>query len=58
MGLVALVLFILTAAGGATIFLLFHLREKPLPIPLIFAHGALAVAAFVVLLVASLSTAY
>jgi len=58
LGLVALVLFILTAAGGATIFLLFHLREKPLPISLIFAHGALAVAAFVVLLVAILSTAY
>ena len=56
LGVVALVLFLLAAAGGATIFLLFHLREKPLPIPLVFAHGALAVAAFVVLLAAIFSS--
>src|SRR6476646_9223835 len=44
--------FVLAALGGGTIFVLFHLREKPLPIPLIFAHGTLAVTAFVLLLVA------
>jgi hypothetical protein len=40
------------ALGGGTIFALFHLREKPLPIPLIFAHGAIAVTGFVLLLLA------
>ncbi len=44
--------FVLAALGGATIFLLFHLREKPLPIALIFAHGAIAVTGFVLLLLA------
>jgi hypothetical protein len=49
--LVALGCFILAAAGGATIFVLFHLREKPLPIPLVVGHGAIAVTAFVLLLI-------
>jgi hypothetical protein len=48
---VALGCFILAAAGGATIFVLFHLREKPLPIPLVIGHGAIAVTAFVLLLI-------
>src|ERR1043165_3066981 len=43
--------FILAALGGATIFGLFHLQQKPLPIPLILAHGLLAMTAFVLLLV-------
>ena len=50
--LIALGCFVLAALGGATIFTLFHLREKPLPIPLIVAHGSIAVAGFVLLLVA------
>jgi hypothetical protein len=44
--------FVLAALGGATIFTMFHLREKPLPIPLIIAHGSLAVASYVLLLLA------
>jgi hypothetical protein len=53
--LVSLGCFVLAAAGGATVFLLFHLRAKPLPIPLIVGHGAIAVTAFVLLLVAIFS---
>ena len=52
LGLVALVLFVLAALGGGTIFGLFHLKEKPLPIPLVLGHGALAATALVLLLVA------
>ena len=51
MALAALGCFVLAAAGGATIFVLFHLREKPLPVPLVLGHGALAATAFVLLLV-------
>jgi hypothetical protein len=47
----ALGCFLLAAAGGATIFVLFHLREKPLPIPLMLGHGAIALTAFVLLLI-------
>jgi hypothetical protein len=50
--LVALGVFVLAAAGGATIFVVFHRRQKALPIPLVLAHGAIAVAAFVLLLIA------
>jgi hypothetical protein len=49
---IALGVFILAALGGATIFGLFHLRNKPLPIPLVLAHGAIAIAGFVLLLMA------
>jgi hypothetical protein len=48
--LIALGCFILAALGGGTIFTLFHLRAKPLPIPLVIGHGAFAIAAFVLLL--------
>jgi hypothetical protein len=37
----SLAVLCLAAAGGATIFLGFHLPAKPLPIPLIIAHGLL-----------------
>jgi hypothetical protein len=47
----ALVCFVLAAIGGASIFVLFHLKAKPLPIPLVLGHGAIAVTAFVMLLV-------
>jgi len=47
--------FVLAALGGGTIFGLFHVREKPLPIPLVFAHGAIAVTGFVLLLLAIFS---
>jgi hypothetical protein len=48
---VALGCFVLAAAGGATIFALFHLKAKALPIPFVLAHGAIAVTAFVLLLI-------
>ncbi len=51
----ALGLFVLAALGGFTLVLGFHLRGKPLPSGLIAAHGALAVIAFLVLLMAAVA---
>jgi hypothetical protein len=45
----------LAAAGGATIFLGFHLPGRPLPIPLIIAHGLLAATGWGLLLFAVFS---
>jgi len=56
MAQVALGLFVLAAAGGATLFVGFHLRERPLPIPLVIAHGLIAIAGFILLLVTFLQT--
>ena len=50
LALAALGGFGLAALGGATIFGLFHLQGKPLPIPLMLGHGAIAVVSFVLLL--------
>ena len=50
MAQVALGVFVLAALGGATLFLGFHLRELPLPIPLVIGHGLTAVAGYVLLL--------
>ena len=47
---VALGMFLLTAAGGFTLFFGFHQRSQPLPIPFVLGHGALAAASLVVLL--------
>ena len=47
----ALVLFIFAAIGGITMAAAFSMRKKTLPIPLMLGHGALAVVAFVLLLV-------
>jgi hypothetical protein len=49
--LVAIGVFVLAALGGATIFIAYHLREEPLPIPLVLGHGLLAVTGYVMLLV-------
>jgi len=49
---VAIGVFVLAALGGITIFTLFHLRERPLPIPFIVGHGLIAVTGFVLLLIA------
>lgn len=38
----ALAVFLLAALGGVTLFVAFHLRNRPLPIPFILAHGLLA----------------
>jgi hypothetical protein len=54
-GYLALGGFVLAALGGIGIFTLFHLREKPLPIPLVLGHGLIAVTSFVLLLVALFS---
>jgi hypothetical protein len=49
---IALGVFVLAALGGATIFLGFHMREKPLPISLVVGHGLIAAIGYVLLLVA------
>lgn len=46
---VALVLFVVAALGGFVLFS-FHLRKKPLPIPLMLVHAVVAVAGYVCLL--------
>jgi hypothetical protein len=48
---VALGIFVLAALGGAGLFLGFHLRDRPLPIPLVVGHGLAAVAGYILLLV-------
>jgi hypothetical protein len=48
----SLAIFCLAAAGGATIFVGFHLPGQPLPIPLILAHGLLAATGWGLLLFA------
>jgi hypothetical protein len=48
---IALGVFVVAALGGATIFVGFHLRERPLPIPLVIGHGLIAVVGYVLLLV-------
>jgi hypothetical protein len=45
----ALGIFCLAALGGATLFGAFHLRGKPLPIPLVLGHGLLAIVGVVLL---------
>src|SRR5262245_42747794 len=42
LGQIALGVFVSAALGGGMIFLLFHLRGKPLPIPLVIGHGLFA----------------
>jgi hypothetical protein len=46
----ALGIFVLAALGGATLFVGFHLRSKPLPIPLVIGHGVIAATGYVLLL--------
>ncbi len=45
----SLVIFVIAALGGFYLFS-FHLRKKPIPIPVMFVHGLAAVAAYVLLL--------
>ncbi len=49
----SLVIFLAAALGGFTLFS-FHLRSRPLPVPLVYIHGGAAVVAFLVLLLAVL----
>lgn len=55
LALVSLGLFVLAALGGFVLFIL-HLKEKPMPCPLIGIHGVVAVAGFLVLLKVILSS--
>jgi hypothetical protein len=48
---VALGIFVAAALGGFAL-LSFHVRKKPLPIPLVVVHGLAAVVALVLLLIA------
>lgn len=50
---IALGVFVLAALGGATLFLGFHMNERPLPIPLVLGHGLLAITGVVLLFVAA-----
>lgn len=42
MAQVAFGLIVLAAIGGISIFVLFHLKNLPLPIPIVIGHGLLA----------------
>jgi hypothetical protein len=53
---VALAVLVLAAVGGAVLFLGFHVKEKPLPVPLVLGHGVVAAAGYVLLLVAFFRT--
>jgi hypothetical protein len=48
---IALAIFVVAALGGFVLFA-FHLQKKQLPVPLVVIHGAVAVIAFLILLVA------
>jgi hypothetical protein len=48
--LVSAALFVLAALGGAAMLVFFHLRMRKPPLPLILAHGIVAVAGFAALL--------
>jgi hypothetical protein len=39
---IALGIFVLAALGGVTLFTMFHLKGRPLPIPLMLGHGLIA----------------
>ena len=56
MAQLALLFFLVAAAGGAYINLGFHSKQLPLPIPLMLGHAALAVVGFLLLLVCVLQT--
>jgi hypothetical protein len=51
-GIVAIILFVLAAGGGAYLFFGFHRRGAALPVPVVVGHGSIAVVAFVFLLLA------
>jgi len=56
MALVALVLFLAAAGGGAILNLNYHWKQLPLPKGLIIGHAIAAVGGFVLLLVATWAT--
>jgi hypothetical protein len=52
----ALVGLVIAAIGGGVLFVGFHLRDKPLPIPLTLAHVLLAGTSLILLLAALLTS--
>jgi hypothetical protein len=50
-GLTAALIAFLAAAIGGFVLLSFHLRMRPMPVPLVLVHGGVAVTAFVILLI-------
>ena len=56
LALVALVLFLAAAGGGAILNLNYHSKQLPLPKWLVLVHAGAAVAGFVLLLVATWAT--
>lgn len=50
LAVLALVGFVAAAVGGMILFLLYHLKKRPLPIPLMLGHGTIAVISFILLL--------
>jgi hypothetical protein len=54
---ISLGIFCLAILGGATLFLGFHLRNRPLPIPLMLAHGLTALTGLTLLIIALVRTA-
>jgi uncharacterized membrane protein HdeD (DUF308 family) len=49
----ALILFLVAAAGGVLLNLRFHLKDIPLPKWLVLVHGGIAVIGFICLLIAT-----
>ena len=49
----ALLLFVVAAGGGAAMNLLWQWKGRPLPVPLLLLHAALAIVAFVLLIFAA-----
>ncbi|WP_243369953.1 hypothetical protein [Geotalea sp. SG265] len=47
----SLIGFIIAALGGFTLFFLFHLKKRALPIPIMLVHATVAVISFILLLV-------
>jgi hypothetical protein len=56
LGQISLGVFVLAALGGATLFVGFHLREKPLPIPLVLGHGLTALVGYGLLIASMFSS--
>jgi hypothetical protein len=51
---IALVLFLIAAVGGFVLFFQ-HLRKNPLPIPILVIHAIVAVVAFLILLIGTMT---
>jgi len=49
----ALALFVAAGAGGVVLNLVYHMRQRPLPMGFVFGHAALAVVALLLLLSAA-----